>query len=45
MATDVDQTTETTRVAREYFAALARGERRCSSVATTPPTGSGKSTA
>ena len=26
MATDVDQTTETTRVAREYFAALARGE-------------------
>ena len=27
MATDVDQTTETTRVAREYFAALARGER------------------
>ena len=27
MATDVDQTTETTRVAREYFAALGRAER------------------
>ena len=27
MATDVDQTSETTRVAREYFAALGRGER------------------
>ncbi|HSS59598.1 MAG TPA: ester cyclase, partial [Solirubrobacteraceae bacterium] len=26
MATDVDQTAETTRVAHEYFAALARGE-------------------
>jgi hydroxyacylglutathione hydrolase len=27
MATDVDQTSETTRVAREYFEALGRGER------------------
>jgi steroid delta-isomerase-like uncharacterized protein len=27
MATDVDQTAETTRVAREYFTALGRGER------------------
>src|SRR4051794_9882223 len=27
MATDVDQTAETTRIAREYFAFLGRGER------------------